>query len=179
MLSVPRLAAFFPALFCRNQLWGDDLRSRAGFKGSLGSSCEPACLVEATHAGPRRRHSRAVAMSTQARPSAKGRMGGSQKKYARGDYVNILMGVEDAPEVNPRGLPFDPLAMVATGLKDLHGEMGPDAVLRRRRAERAKLPRPTAPTEKAKPTLFKEPTVVLGLSVKTRQEPYCLGFLGF
>lgn len=55
------------------------------------------------------------------------------RKYARGDFVNILMGVEDAPEVNPRGLPYDPLETVLAGQKELHSKTGPEALLRQKR----------------------------------------------
>jgi len=58
------------------------------------------------------------------------------RKFARGDFVNILMGVEDAPEVNPRGLPYDPVEGVWAGLRDYNGENGPGAELRRRQAAR-------------------------------------------
>jgi len=60
------------------------------------------------------------------------------RKFARGDFVNILMGVEDAPEVNPRGLPYDPLETVLAGQQELHSKSGPEALLRQKRIAQMK-----------------------------------------
>ncbi|CAJ1364570.1 unnamed protein product [Effrenium voratum] len=56
--------------------------------------------------------------------------------------VNVLMGVEDAPEVNPRGLPYDPLETVLAGMQELHDEDGPMAVLQQRRLAKFRQQRP-------------------------------------
>mmetsp|Transcript_733 Transcript_733/g.1299 ORF Transcript_733/g.1299 Transcript_733/m.1299 type:complete len:661 (+) Transcript_733:61-2043(+) len=58
------------------------------------------------------------------------------RKYQRGEFVDLLMGTEKAPEVAPRGLPFDPLETVLQGMKDINSDTGPSAVVHRRRVAR-------------------------------------------
>eukprot|EP00931_Biecheleriopsis_adriatica_P043735 TRINITY_DN24991_c0_g1_i1.p1 TRINITY_DN24991_c0_g1~~TRINITY_DN24991_c0_g1_i1.p1 ORF type:complete len:720 (+),score=164.31 TRINITY_DN24991_c0_g1_i1:35-2161(+) len=82
------------------------------------------------------------------------------KKYERGELVDILMGVEKPPEVDPRGLAFDPLETVLQDMQVMQGETGPVAQVKQRRVAKFKgkpPPRAWTPAKQKVPVASRQP----------------------